>query len=149
MDEGHISFVKTALDDRIIDWLKQYNLPTDDLPSESIEFYEGVVSGSRVCAGALQTLDSNVLLRSVVVSPEKQGNGYGQALTQFLLKQVRTSQSESVYLLTTTADSFFKKLEFFEIEREALPTSIQSTEEGESLCPDTAVCMKYKSDNSL
>jgi amino-acid N-acetyltransferase len=47
----------------------------------------------------------------------------------------------SIYLLTTTAEAFFKRLGYEHIERSQAPPSIQRTREFASLCPASSAFM--------
>jgi amino-acid N-acetyltransferase len=49
----------------------------------------------------------------------------------------------NIYLLTTTAENFFKKYGFANADRTKAPDAIRTTSEFSSLCPSTAVFM-YK-----
>jgi amino-acid N-acetyltransferase len=49
---------------------------------------------------------------------------------------------EEFYLLTTTADKFFARNGFEVIDRNKVPSSIAGTNEFDSICPATAVCMR-------
>ena len=46
-----------------------------------------------------------------------------------------------LYLLTTTAEPFFRAVGYDELEHWELPESIRDTEEYRSLCPETATAM--------
>jgi amino-acid N-acetyltransferase len=47
----------------------------------------------------------------------------------------------SIYLLTTTAEVFFKRLGYERIERSRAPPSIERTREFASLCPASSAFM--------
>jgi len=47
-----------------------------------------------------------------------------------------------LYLLTTTAESFFQNFGYRTVERSLVPDLIQETVEFSSLCPDDATVMK-------
>jgi amino-acid N-acetyltransferase len=47
----------------------------------------------------------------------------------------------SIYLLTTTAEPFFKRLGYERIERSQAPCSMQQTREFASLCPASSAFM--------
>ena len=49
-----------------------------------------------------------------------------------------------IYLLTTTAEGFFRRNGFERIERKIVPEVIKQTTEFTSLCPSSAVCMKME-----
>ncbi len=84
------------------------------------------------------------LLRSLVVKEEFRGKGYGRRLCQELIELAKQKGVEELYLLTTNAEGFFRKLGFSVIKREDAPGVIQKTEEFSALCPSSAVCMRKK-----
>ncbi|HET7600112.1 MAG TPA: hypothetical protein VFK09_07450, partial [Gemmatimonadales bacterium] len=45
------------------------------------------------------------------------------------------------YLLTTTADRWFRRLGFVPVERSALPAALAGSEELKGACPASAVAM--------
>jgi amino-acid N-acetyltransferase len=47
-----------------------------------------------------------------------------------------------VYLLTTTAESYFPKFGFVQTTREVVPTAVQQSVEFRSACPASAVVMR-------
>jgi len=46
-------------------------------------------------------------------------------------------------LLTTTADGFFQKQGWKVIHRNEVPEKIKTSTEFASICPSTAICMKF------
>jgi amino-acid N-acetyltransferase len=46
-----------------------------------------------------------------------------------------------IYLLTETAENFFKKLDYCIIQKELAPEAIKNTSEFSSVCPQSAVLM--------
>jgi N-acetylglutamate synthase-like GNAT family acetyltransferase/SAM-dependent methyltransferase len=81
------------------------------------------------------------LLRSVAVSPLAQKAGLGAALVRDRLAWAEARGLAGVYLLTTTAPDYFRRLGFEAIERSAAPVEIQASREFSSACPATAVVM--------
>lgn len=146
MSGASFDFRSSQFDPQMSNWLRKHNLPTADLPNDSTRFYEGRTGERRVCIGALQRFQTPALLRSVVVRSGEKGKGYGRALIEFLLEEARSNGLKSVYLLTTTADSFFEEIGFTVVDRSDLSSSLRSSEEARKLCPDSAVCMKYSLD---
>ena len=59
-----------------------------------------------------------------------------------LIQQARSENLQALYLLTNTAERFFTKLGFEQINRQAAPVTMQNTTEFSSLCPDSAICMR-------
>ncbi|GAA0255052.1 arsenic resistance N-acetyltransferase ArsN2 [Haladaptatus pallidirubidus] len=132
--EDRLEYVRHLLD--------KQDLPTDDITTKQDCLYVYSVNTTRVGVGGLECFESVALLRSVVIEPAKQGQGYGQLLCHQLFEQAATRGVTELYLLTTTAESFFANLGFDRIRREDAPPAIQQTSEFHDLCPTTATCMR-------
>lgn len=119
-------------------------LAANDLPTEGVseaELFVASDDSERIGVGGFERYGSNVLLRSVVVEEAVRGRGYGTTLTRRLLGHARDKGIEAVYLLTTTAASFFTSLGFQTVKRNRVPDSIRTTREFTELCPESAVCL--------
>jgi len=143
-DEITIERARPEDADSIRALLQEHRLPVDDveshLGSALIARHKGTVVG---CA-ALEVYPDGVLLRSVAVSPALQGNGVGRRLTDAMVDLARTLESPALYLLTTTAQKYFPSFGFEEIDRSAVPVSVQASVEFTSACPSTAIVMRKR-----
>ncbi|MGA3157799.1 MAG: GNAT family N-acetyltransferase, partial [Steroidobacteraceae bacterium] len=79
--------------------------------------------------------------RSLVIGASDRGKGLGSGLVQYVENYAVSQRVHSIYLLTTTAETFFKRLGYERIEREKAPPSIQRTREFASLCPASSAFM--------
>lgn len=121
-------------------------LPTSDLDHQLANFLAlceneldppiGFI-GLEVCG------ESYGLLRSLVVRNSHRSRGLAGRLCEELFRLARQRGVEQLYLLTTTAEGFFRKIGFRTVPRESAPAPVQQTEEFRSLCPSSAVCMHY------
>lgn len=121
-------------------------LSTNDLPYEDIDghlpHFLVAEKGARIVGAAGLEIHQNfALLRSLVVSSSEAGKGLGSILVQKILSYAQSRNIERVFLLTTTADQFFKKIGFEQTDRNSVPIAIRNTKEFASICPSTAVCM--------
>lgn len=122
--------------------LESGGLPTSDLSRSSLQFVVACDGkGEIVAAGALQTFGEAALLRSVVVAEELRGTGLGRSIVKELERIARAAQVKQLGLLTVTAKPFFEHQGYRVIARQALPEALKSTQEFQSLCPASAVCM--------
>lgn len=121
--------------------LASAGLPTSDLSSAQPEFLAIRDGDVLVAAGALQRVGASALLRSVVVSPERQGTGLGDSIVLALENAAREAKVERLILLTQTAAAFFARHGYQVIERSEAPADVQGTEEFRSVCPSSAACM--------
>ncbi len=94
-----------------------------------------------MAAGALQNLGESALVRSVVVATKLRGTGLGHSIVEELERIARAAQVKQLALLTLTAKSFFERQGYRVIARQDVPEPLQSTEEFQSLCPASAICM--------
>ncbi len=94
-----------------------------------------------VAAAGLEVYGQWGLLRSVVVSPRVAGRGIGGELTARVLRRARELALRGVYLLTTTAADYFRRLGFDDVARAEAPPELRCSPEFAALCPDSAVCL--------
>ncbi|MCB1041430.1 MAG: GNAT family N-acetyltransferase [Acidobacteria bacterium] len=92
------------------------------------------VAGVDVCG-------NYALLRSVVAVPRVRGTGLGKQLVDNREDWAREQGLASLYLLTTTAETFFSRLGYAVFPREKAPKPIRDTEEFRDLCPASATFM--------
>lgn len=91
----------------------------------------------------LEVYENDALLRSVAVSEAHRARGMGRKLVHDRVDSARDRGLSAVYLLTTTCAEYFERLGFERVPRASAPAPLQSSEEFASLCPASAVCMKY------
>jgi amino-acid N-acetyltransferase len=101
-------------------------------------------------AGAvgLELFEDVGLLRSLAVLEEYRGQGIGAQLAETAENYARARRVQALYLLTTTAPDFFARRGYEQTDRAAAPTALQKTAEFQSLCPDSAMCMVKKLEDS-
>jgi amino-acid N-acetyltransferase len=99
--------------------------------------------GARVVGtAALELYDDGALLRSVAVDTAFQGRRLGHRLTEAALTLARARGAGDVFLLTTTAETFFPRFGFEPIARSDVPASVQASIEFRFACPDSALVMR-------
>jgi amino-acid N-acetyltransferase len=81
------------------------------------------------------------LLRSLAVAADRRGGGAATRLVDALEARARAAGIRALYLLTTTAETFFARRGYAPADRATVPDAILATEEFRSLCPSTAACM--------
>ena len=95
-----------------------------------------------VGTAALELYADGALLRSVAVEPRQQGKQLGHQLTDAALQLAVAHGVDTVFLLTTTAEHFFPKFGFEQIERDQVPPSVRESVEFQSACPASAIVMR-------
>jgi amino-acid N-acetyltransferase len=119
--------------------LESADLPVDDLTAEHMSnfFYCGPEHAPIGLVG-LELHGRSALLRSLVVAPAHRSAGLGTALVERAEAHAREHGVQAVYLLTTTADVFFRRRGYEGADRDRVPAAIKATREFASLCPASA-----------
>ena len=127
--------------------LEAAQLPTAGVPDLIPAFVvaegnEGLLGAAAVerCAGDLG------LLRSVVVLPTQRGSGVGQELVTRSIAEARRHGIKALYLLTTTAETYFPRFGFVKVTRDSLPEGVRATQEFREACPASAAVMTLRLD---
>lgn len=122
--------------------LQAQGLPIADISDEHLEsfFYVGS-DGSPTGLVGLELYGTDALLRSLVVGENARSKGVGSQLTQHAEKYAASKNVRAIYLLTITAELFFKRLGYERIDRSRAPRSIERTREFASLCPASSAFM--------
>jgi len=93
------------------------------------------------CAG-LETYGVRGLLRSVAVRPDYRRSTIGRQLVDRALDQARESGVRVVYLLTTTAATYFTRIGFEPIQRDQVDPVVQQSQEFSTERCDSATAMR-------
>ena len=93
------------------------------------------------CGGA-EAYQFAALIRSVAVKPDYRSSGIGRRLVRQLLDRLASRGLREFYLLTTTAEEYFKKRGFKPIDRDEVHPQLLSSREFQDACPSSAVCMR-------
>lgn len=120
-------------------------LPFDDLGDYFPTGYVVVRRGGALvgCAG-LERYGDSALLRSVAVAPSLRSEGVGRALVEDRLSAARALGLASVFLLTTTAAAYFRKLGFVDVERVAAPAEVHASTQFSGGCCASAACLVHR-----
>ena len=99
--------------------------------------------GGRIvgCGGA-EAYQFAALIRSVAVDPDYRSSGIGRRIVRQLLDRLASRGLREFYLLTTTAEEYFKKRGFKPIDRDEVHPQLLSSREFQDACPESAVCMR-------
>jgi amino-acid N-acetyltransferase len=122
--------------------LEAQGLPVSDITDEHLEhfFYFGSC-GSPTALVGVEVYGTDALLRSLVVANAARAQGLGSSLVEHAEDYAASRQVSAMYLLTTTAESFFRRRGYRCIDRAQAPAAIQSTREFASLCPASSAFM--------
>jgi amino-acid N-acetyltransferase len=116
--------------------LASADLPVADLTAALMEnfFFVGSATAPDGLVG-VQFCGPDALLRSLVVAPSRRSTGLGCALVAHAEAHARTRGARAVYLLTTTAEAFFRRRGYVHADRDKAPAAIRSTHEFSDICP--------------
>lgn len=117
-------------------------LPTAGVAEQLRGFEVAHDAGRTVGTAGLEEYGRVGLLRSVAVDPEYRGRGVARELVERTLKRAAAPGIRNVYLLTTTAGSYFRKFGFEAIAREEVSPDVRASEEFGEACCDIAQAMR-------
>jgi amino-acid N-acetyltransferase len=122
--------------------LQAQGLPVSDITDEHLEhfFYIGS-DGSPTGLVGIEIYGADALLRSLAVADTSRTQGLGSSLVEHAEDHAAARQVSTMYLLTTTAESFFQRRGYRCIDRVQAPPAIQSTREFATLCPASSAFM--------
>ncbi len=93
------------------------------------------------CGGA-EAYQFAALIRSIAVDAAYRSHGIGRRIVRQLLDRLASRGLREFYLLTTTAEDYFRKRGFKPIDRDEVHPQLLSSRELQDACPSTAVCMR-------
>ena len=120
-------------------------LPLDGLSDHFGHFFVFDDGGTILGTAGLEMHGAYALLRSLVVANAARGRGLGALLTARALGEATARGIRAVYLLTTTAETFFPRFGFQRIARDDVPPALRASRELQGACPASAVVMERRS----
>jgi amino-acid N-acetyltransferase len=122
--------------------LESVSLPSADLTDAHMEhfFYCGDAAQPSGLVG-VELRGKAALLRSLVVTARQRSTGMGAQLVEHAERYARVAGADAIYLLTTTAESFFAKRGYRVVPRESAPPEIRETREFAAICPASSAFM--------
>lgn len=122
--------------------LIESNLPTAGVDEHWKTFLVARDGDAMVGCGGAEAYQFAALIRSIAVKAEYRSHGIGRRLVRQLLDRLASRGLREFYLLTTTAEEYFKKRGFKPIDRDEVHPQLLSSREFQDACPSTAVCMR-------
>ena len=141
MEDIRFIFANTKDEGSINNFLLEVGLPYQDISGHLGHFLLAKSNDTLIGVVGLEVHGEFGLLRSLAVALPYRGRGIGMVLCERILAYAHLQGIKELYLFTMTAENFFTKLGFIKIDRENIPKEIQGTEEFQTLCPSTAICM--------
>ena len=126
----------------VVRLLQSAALPSEDLSAAHLEhfFFSGTASAPSGLIG-LELYGRDALLRSLVVAPEFRRTGLASALVQHAERYAHEQGAAAIFLLTTTAEEFFKHRGYVVADRANAPAAIRATREFADLCPASSALL--------
>ena len=118
------------------------SLPTEGVDEHWKTFLVARDDGALVACGGAEAYQFAALIRSIAVVPEYRSHGLGRRIVRQLLDRLASRGLREFYLLTTTAEAYFKKRGFKTIDRDEVHPQLLSSREFQDACPASAVCMR-------
>ena len=117
-------------------------LPSQDITEAGRRFWRLDGPDGLLGYGGLEVYECDGLLRSVVVLLERRRKGNGRAVVEAIGREAVALGVNRLWLLTTSAASFFERIGFERVERSEAPPDIRASEQFAGLCPGSAVCLR-------
>jgi N-acetylglutamate synthase-like GNAT family acetyltransferase len=135
----HITRASEADGPSMLQLLRDSGLPIDGLIDHLETALVARDGAAIVGCAAIEIYVDGALLRSVAVAPAARGHRVGERLTEAAVTLARSLRTPAVYLLTTTAESYFPRFGFVQTTRDLVPTGVQQSIEFRSACPASAI----------
>lgn len=117
-------------------------LPVDDFNPELLDLFLVLDDGRSVVGTVgLERYGDIALLRSLAVAGNARRQGHGQELAAAAESLADNSGVSILFLLTTSAEAFFRSRGYRVLPRDECPAEIRATTQFSALCPSTAVVM--------
>jgi amino-acid N-acetyltransferase len=122
--------------------LREAGLPLEGLAEQLGAALVAQRDGRLVGCVALELYGPDALLRSVAARASERGRGLGRSLVEASLSLAAARGVARVWLLTTTAETYFLRFGFRSAAREDAPPALLRSAEFRGACPATAVLMR-------
>jgi len=132
----------------IVVLLHEVNLPPEGIELHMENFliirYPDEVTRTEYLIGSvgLEIYQDSALLRSLAVHPDFQGMGLGTRLVDNIIEVARSKGINRLFLLTDTAESYFKKKGFAKVARDKVPEDMKQSIEFTTLCTSAPAMMR-------
>lgn len=119
-------------------------LPFEDCHKHLSQFLVYDEASKILGVGGAEIYNEVALLRSIAIDSEHRGLGLARAIFLGLKSCLQQQGVQDLYLLTDSAELYFKYLGFAQITRDKVPQEIKQTDQFSSLCPSSAQVMTLR-----
>ena len=129
-----------------VDAIKQL-LEVNELPLEGVDDHWKTFVVARdgetlVGCGGSEAYSNAALIRSIAVEPTHRNRGIARMIVRQLLDRLSAIGVREFYLLTTTAQDYFKKRGFKKCDRDEVNPQLLASREFQDACPSSATVMR-------
>jgi amino-acid N-acetyltransferase len=124
--------------------LRESDLPTAGVTGCIDDFLVADHASEIVGVVGMEYCHNYGLLRSTAVAPSWRGKGLGRQLVEQVIARAEARGINALYLLTTTAESYFPSFGFRTTTRDIVPAEIKATGEFRGACPESATVMSLE-----
>jgi amino-acid N-acetyltransferase len=136
--------IRPALD-AVVRLLEAAGLPNEDLTETHLEhFFCAGPRGAPAAVVGVEIFGSQALLRSLAVDSGHRNQGLGSLLVAHVERHARIQGVRRMFLLTTTAQTFFAARGYADVARNTAPAAIRASREFSEICPASSVFMAKK-----
>ena len=126
--------------------IKQF-LEVNELPLEGVDDHWKTFVVARdgetlVGCGGSEAYSNAALIRSIAVDPTHRNRGIARMIVRQLLDRLSALGVREFYLLTTTAQDYFKKRGFRKCDRDEVNPQLLASREFQDACPKSATVMR-------
>jgi amino-acid N-acetyltransferase len=129
---SQLSLSKAKLEDLegVIQLLNSTNLTVEGVrPNLENFFVARDDNGKLIGIAGLEYYGESALMRSVAVSNQHRGEGVGGSLVERCIAESKEFKIRRLYLLTETAEKFMRRFGFRPIDKGAIDSKLQASEE--------------------
>jgi len=127
--------------DSVCQLLATENLPTVDINPLLENFFVAIDNNAISGVIGMDKYGQAGLLRSAIVRKDYRNTGVASALVNHLFEHAKSRGIQSLYLITNTAEEYFKKKGFEKISRNDVPAEVLQSKEFNGLCPASSAIM--------
>ena len=129
-----------------VDAIKEL-LEVNELPLEGVDDHWKTFVVARdgetlVGCGGSEAYSNAALIRSIAVEPTHRNRGIARMIVRQLLDRLSAIGVREFYLLTTTAQDYFKKRGFKKCDRDEVNPQLLASREFQDACPSSATVMR-------
>ncbi len=129
----------------VLDLLRSSSLPVAGVEEHLDSFLVARDEAGRLVGTiGLEVYGEVGLLRSLAVRSDRRSAGVGTELVERLMVLAREKKIGTVYLLTTTAETYFPRFGFACVPREQADSRLAVSEELRGACPSSAILMRAR-----